>query len=122
METLTSLCNQLARSKLLSADAVRSIRQRWLGEAQTGASDPARFSKWLIANGFLTDFQLGVLQRGFAELLFLDDYKLLERIGQGRMAGVYKAVHKLGQVVAVKVLPLSRGKDPQMLARFRREA
>ncbi|HYV38873.1 MAG TPA: serine/threonine-protein kinase, partial [Gemmataceae bacterium] len=69
-----------------------------------------------------TDFQLGVLQRGFAELLFLDDYKLLERIGQGRMAGVYKAVHKHGQVVAVKVLPLSRGKDSKTLARFQREA
>ena len=38
------------------------------------------------------------------------------------MAGVYKAVHRLGQVVAVKVLPPSKAKDAQLLARFQREA
>src|SRR3990167_4283723 len=49
-------------------------------------------------------------------------YKLLDSIGQGRMAGVYKAVHRLGQVVAVKVLPPSKAKDKQAFARFYREA
>jgi serine/threonine protein kinase len=122
METVEGICNQLARSKLLAPEAVRSLHKRWYTEAPDSADDPARFSKWLVASGFLTDFQVGVLQRGFADLLFLDDYKLLERIGQGRMAGVYKAVHKLGQVVAVKVLPPSKARQPQMLARFQREA
>src|SRR5262249_46314099 len=41
---------------------------------------------------------------------------------KGRMAGVYKAVHSLGQVVAIKVLPPSKAKLPQLLARFQREA
>lgn len=122
METVESLCNQLARSKLLAPDAVRTIHKRWKTEAQNDAADIGRFSKWLVSNGFLTDFQFGVLQRGFIDLLFLDDYKLLERIGQGRMAGVYKAVHKFGQIVAVKVLPPSKAKQTQTLARFQREA
>ena len=80
-------------------------------------------SKWMIASGYLTDFQLGLLTRGFADLLFLGDYKLLDRIGQGRMAGVYKAVHATsGQMVAVKVLPPSKAKHPPLLARFQRES
>jgi serine/threonine protein kinase len=34
---------------------------------------------------------------------------------------VYKAVHNLGQVVALKVLPPSKAQDRRLLARFRRE-
>src|SRR5262249_25366645 len=45
-----------------------------------------------------------------------------DRIGKGRMAGVYKAIHPSGQVVAIKVLPPSKAKDPHILARFQREA
>ena len=38
------------------------------------------------------------------------------------MAGIYQAVHRLGQPVAIKVLPPSKARDPQLLARFQREA
>jgi len=122
METVERLCNQLARNKLLAPDAVRAMHKRWKIEAQDGAGDLDRFGKWLVANGFITDFQFDLLQRNFADLLYLNDYKLLERIGQGRMAGVYKAVHKFGQIVAVKVLPPSKATHPNTLARFQREA
>ena len=120
--TVESLCNQVARNRLLAPDAVRALRQRWRDEAKATADDARRFGKWLIANHYLTDFQFGLLTRGFADLLFVGDYKLLDRIGQGRMAGVYKAVHASGQVVAVKVLPPSKAKHPALLARFQREA
>jgi serine/threonine protein kinase len=121
--TVESLCNQVARNRLLAPEAVRALRQRWRDEARAAADDAGRFSQWLIAGGHLTDFQLGMLTRGFADLLFLGDYKLLDRIGQGRMAGVYKAVHATsGQIVAVKVLPPSKAKLPSLLARFQRES
>src|SRR6266850_2180569 len=115
-QTVEALCNQLAKNRLLEPEVVRGARQRWRGEAGAAADDTAKFAKWLIAAGLVTDFQLGMLTRGFADLLFLNDYKLLDRIGQGRMAGVYKAVHtSSGQVVAVKVLPPSKAKNPQLL-------
>jgi serine/threonine protein kinase len=121
--TVESLCNQVARNRLLPPEAVRAMRQRWRDEAKAAADDAGRFGKWVIANNYLTDFQLGMLTRGFADLLFLGEYKLLDRIGQGRMAGVYKAVHTTtGQVVAVKVLPPSKAKIPALLARFQRES
>jgi serine/threonine protein kinase len=121
--TVESLCNQVARNRLLAPEVVRALRQRWRDEARAAADDAGRFSQWLIAGGQLTDFQLGMLTRGFADLLFLGEYKLLDRIGRGRMAGVYKAVHAgSGQVVAVKVLPPSKAKHPPLLARFQRES
>jgi serine/threonine protein kinase len=120
--TVESLCNQMARNRLLAAEAIRSLRQRWRDEVKEASDDAGRFSKWLIANSYLTDFQFGMLTRGFADLLWLGEYKLLDRIGRGRMAGVYKAVHQLGQVVAVKVLPPSKAQHAPLLARFQREA
>ena len=53
-------------------------------------------------------YQADLLQRGHADRFFLGEYKLLERIGQGRMAGVYRATHRHGFPVAIKVLPPSK--------------
>lgn len=121
-QSVEGFCNLLARNRLLEPEVIRDLRQRWRTEAREGADDPARFSRWVITSGYLTDFQYGLLVRGFADMLFLGEYKLLDRIGQGRMAGVYKATHRLGQVVAIKVLPPSRAGKPELLARFQREA
>jgi serine/threonine protein kinase len=121
--SVEAFCNLLGRSRLLPTDEVRSVRQRWLAEAPPGdAADVARFSRWLTARGHVTDYQAGMLLRGHADRFFLNEYKLLDRIGAGRMAGVYKALHRLGQVVAVKVLPPSKAKDAQLFGRFQREA
>src|SRR5262245_53139766 len=120
--TVESFCNTLARSRLLGPEEIRSLRQRWLREAQDPNPDLAHFTRWLVANRYVTEYQVGVLGRGHGSQLFLNQYKILERVGRGRMAGVYKAVHHLGQVVAIKVLPPSKARDAQLFARFQREA
>jgi serine/threonine protein kinase len=120
--TVESLCTALVRSRLLTPDAVRGLYQRWLRELKELAPDAAAFSRWLVANQFASEFQIGVLARGRGDQLFLNQYKLIDRVGRGRMAGVYKAVHNLGQVVAIKVLPPSSARDPFVFARFLREA
>jgi serine/threonine protein kinase len=117
-----NLAGLLARSRLFTSDEAKAIYQRWLGEARGGAGDLGQFTKWLVSRDYLTEYQATLLCRGHTDGFFLNQYKILERIGRGRMAGVYKAVHSLGQVVAIKVLPPSRARDPQLLARFQREA
>jgi serine/threonine protein kinase len=98
------------------------LHQSWVQEAGTGSSDFERFCVWLIAHQYVTSYQLELLRRGHFEHFFLGDYKILDRLGRGRMAGVYRAVHRLGQMVAIKVLPRSKAKDATTLARFQREA
>ena len=116
-----NLCGFLIRSKLMSGPEMQAMRQRWSAEAKDAGQVPL-FLKWLVAKNYVTEYQASLLSRGHVDDFYLGDYKILERIGRGRMAGVYKAVHPFGQVVAIKVLPPSRAKSGQILARFQREA
>jgi serine/threonine protein kinase len=113
-------CALLIRSRLHGVDAVKAIYARW----QAVAIEPenvAMFKAWLVARQFVTDYQMTLLSGGHTDNFFLNEYKLLERIGKGRTAGVYKAVDPKGGVVAIKVLPPSRAQDKEMWTRFQRE-
>jgi len=115
-------CGVLAKSKLLPAGEVEALHQRWLADAG-GADDRVEaFAKYLVGKRVVTPWQAAMVQRGRADGFFLDGYKILDQVGKGHMGGVYKAVHSLGQVVALKILPASRAKDARVLARFAREA
>jgi serine/threonine protein kinase len=120
--TVANVYGLLLRSKLLSLDEARAMFARWQAESRDRAEDVAQFAAWMVNKGYLTDYQAGLLGRGHADGFFLNDYKILDRLGKGRMAGVYKAQHQLGQVVALKVLPPSKARDPQLFARFQRES
>jgi eukaryotic-like serine/threonine-protein kinase len=119
--TTKDLASLLARSRLLPADAVPVIAAQ---APNTGrdADDLEAFRRLLVAQKHLTEYQAALLMRGHSEGFFLGEYKILELLAKGRMAGVYKAAHASGQVVAIKVLPSSKARDPETLARFRREA
>ncbi len=117
-----NICGLLIGSRLMTPDEMKAMRQRWLEESKTDAENVALFLRWLLDRQYVTEFQLNLLAKGRTDGYFLGRYKILERIGKGRMAGVYRAVHQLGQVVAIKVLPPSRAKDPHLMGRFQREA
>ncbi len=119
--TVQNVYGLLLRSKLLAIDEARSMYSRWQQEARDAANLPA-FAAWMVSNRYLTDYQATLLARGHADGFFLNDYKIIDRLGKGRMAGVYKAQHQLGQIVAIKVLPPSRAQDANLLNRFHREA
>lgn len=120
--SVQGVCNRLVRDRLMSTEEVRTIFQRWAAQAKQSAEDVSSFVKWLVATKQVTDYQAAVLAGRRNEPLWLGGYKVLLRVAQGPLAGIYKGVHPQGQVVAIKVLPAAKAADPQVLGRFQRES
>jgi serine/threonine protein kinase len=120
--TVPNVYGLLLRSKLLPVDEAKALYARWQKESGSEVGDLTRFASWMVAQKYLTEYQANLLARGHAEGFFLNEYKILERLGKGCMAGVYKAQYQLGQIVAIKVLPPSKSRDAALLSRFQREA
>jgi serine/threonine protein kinase len=115
-------CSLLAKSKLLSQEAIERLHAQWRAQSRGEGDQIEAFRKFLVAQHALTEYQAALIQRGRSDNFILGGYKILDRIGKGQMGGVYKAVHSLGQVVALKILPASSAKKPSVLSRFQREA
>jgi eukaryotic-like serine/threonine-protein kinase len=118
--TVPEYCAAVLRSKLLADADLAPVRKRW--QADGGAdADVDGFRKFLVREKCLTEYQAALIQRGRADGFVVGEYVIQDRIGRGQTAGVYKAVHKSGQVVALKVLAASKARDPHVLNRFLRE-
>jgi serine/threonine protein kinase len=119
--TVREFCELLSHSKLMNLEEIQGLSKHWQN-ASKPADDIEGFRKLLVANRYLTEYQAALIARGRSDGFFFGDYKILEKIGKGRFSGVYKAIHKSGQVIAIKVLPASKASDPKVLARFKRES
>lgn len=119
-KTIDDFLALMVRSRLFSPEEVQKIARLWQGLAlhPTRLDD---FQSWLLDRQYLTPYQMNLLQEGRVDFYFLDEFRILERIGKGRMAGVYKALNRNNQPVALKVLPPSKTRNPEILARFQRE-
>ncbi len=120
--TVESMCDSLLLSGIMSSEDVAALKQRWFKPNRTDAQDADKFTKWLVMNQYMTELQASLLAKGQTDSLFLNQYKLLDRIGKGRLAGIYKGTDPEGQTVAIKILPPSKAKDAETLTRFQREA
>src|SRR5438128_2508229 len=99
------LVRRLLRESLILAedwDALPPRVQRRVVEAR----DDAQALEQLVKHGLLTPYQAGRIEVGTTFGLVLGSYRVLERVGAGGMAVVFKAEHTdLRHHVAVKVLP-----------------
>ncbi|CAN5551094.1 hypothetical protein BH11PLA2_BH11PLA2_05370 [soil metagenome] len=116
-------CGGLTRSRLLPGERVAMLYDAWRTRGNSDDHDVDGFRKFLVSGRHLTDYQAALVQRGHTDGFLIGGYVILDRVGKGHQsAGVYKAVHPAsGQVVALKVLPGSKARNPHALARFQRE-
>ena len=110
--------NRLLHQSLLLAedwDALPPRVQRRVVESP----DEAKALDQLVKHGLLTKYQAGRIEAGTTFGLILGSYRVLERVGAGGMAVVFKAEHMdLRHHVAVKVLPPTTKEDSALESRF----
>src|SRR5262249_26720446 len=108
---------------LLKDQQVRAIYEQWRhGPSKKSGNEVVQFAHWLEHDHYLTSYQVKQLLVGHTDHFFLSNYRVLDLVGKGRMAGIFKAAHPSGHIVAIKMMPFAKGKDPMALARFQREA
>jgi len=106
----------LRRSQLLAEDQIQALEYR-LQE-----KDTILLARTLVAEGLLTAYQAEQILLGRSKGFWLGPYRILDRLGQGAMGTVFKAVHTgMGRLVALKVLKLSAVRDKEQLLQFERE-
>lgn len=120
--TVESFCRTLAESHLLTSHEVRKVYHTWRKGGEERVDDLEGFTRWLEDHHYLTPYQIRKLLDGRTDHFFLDRYKVLERIGQGTMAKVYKVACPNGELFALKILPRSRARNQRWLAMFQRAA
>lgn len=109
----------LRKSNLLNAEQFADVRAK--ASQGSSESDVKSLAVRLIKRSRLTRWQAEQLLAG-RNSFFLGKYKLLERLGSGSAAAVYKAQRTDDrQIVALKVLRQDVLTDPEVIARFQRE-
>jgi eukaryotic-like serine/threonine-protein kinase len=112
-------------SGLASPDEVEAIQAELSANSPT---DPAprlsasTLSEELVRQGKLTHYQGVMFLQGRATELIYGDYIVLDKLGAGGMATVYKAANRQsGELVAIKVLSFDAAHSQETAYRFDRE-
>jgi len=105
-------------SGLLPAAEVDAL----VGAAGQPDADPEALARDLVRRGLLTAYQVRRLWKGEGQELFLSQYVLLDRLGEGGMGEVFRARHtRLDRDVALKIMRKEKMAKPEAVKRFRRE-
>src|SRR5262249_49745499 len=99
--SVKEMCNLMTQKRLLPSDEIRAAYQKWTGEA-ANPDDAEAFRRYLVTRGLATDYQASLLAHGRTEGYYIDEYKILNRAGQGRITDVYRAVTSRNEPVALK--------------------
>jgi serine/threonine protein kinase len=116
--TVAGLAEALRLGRLLDAAQLDELA----GQLLPRFPDPKALARELVKRGWLTVYQANQLFQGRGDELLLDNYVVLERLGEGGMGQVLKARNwKMGGLVALKVIRKDRLANETAVRRFERE-
>jgi hypothetical protein len=122
VKSVEEIIASVERYQLMSSRDLAAMRARWLRPGRPEAADPEAFRKWLVRNRYVTEFVAKVLSGRKADQLVLNQYRLVDQMISGPMAGAYVAVDPLDRRVAIEVLSASCAADRSVLAVFQQAA
>ncbi len=112
---MNELLRELCALGLLSPEQARQA-----AEAPNSCDDPAECARRLVEAGLLTALQARQVLAGKGRRLLVGPYILLEQLGRGGMATVYRAEHRLmKRMVALKVASRKSVRHNQSTIRYR---
>jgi serine/threonine protein kinase len=121
-KSVEEILESIERYRLLSSKDVAAVRERWLRPDRKEVADPERFRKWLVLNRYVTEFVAKVLSGRKPDQLILNQYRLVDQMISGPMAGTYVAIDPLDRRVAIEVLSAKSAADPGVLGSFQQAA
>jgi hypothetical protein len=118
--TADEFSQHLLRSGLMTAGELSQFKKGLPPEKN--AEDGQVLARELVAAKYLTKYQATAVYQGKIKGLVLGNYVVLDKIGQGGMGQVFKAMHRrMERIVALKVLPAKMMGSPDAVERFHRE-
>ncbi len=118
--SLADFLQQVTASGILPPDTVQAAARSLPTEQQPHSGE--HLARELVKQKKLTKFQAEQLYAGKGKSLVLGNYVILDKLGQGGMGMVLKALHRrMERVVAIKVMSPAGMKSPDAVQRFHRE-
>jgi serine/threonine-protein kinase len=118
LDTVDSLVDALRSKPILRPDQVQELLAKHVPAHQ----DTQALARTLIRLRWITIYQAKKLVSGKADELVVGQYLILDKIGEGGMGRVFKAIQlSLNRPVALKVVRNSLLNNETSLKRFRRE-
>jgi serine/threonine-protein kinase len=119
IHSVDNLIEALQESQLLTAAQMDEL----VMNLQSGFAEPADLAEDLVHRRWLTVYQAKQLFRGHGRELTLGQYVLLDQLGAGGTARVFKARHRrLERIDALKVVRPEQVAHPRALQLFQQEA